>query len=229
MILDDILSNYAQRLVAGQGRNMMAAEGMRYGQGGYYRDVYSDMDESSNIPDEGMYDDAYKIFAEQDRITQNSGNSSYIGENTPLYSRDDMTLNELKQVQRQKSMSYSRRQDELRSPKVSSSSFMYNQPLQVKQTPKDRDKGSFVAEGQSTGPKQGQFIAPSSRPFASGSGSGGGYSSGAGGVDGTRGGGFYYENESFNSYLSDIYNMNANADMVMERGGKYTYVDGGKF
>lgn len=194
MILDDILSNYAQRLVAGQGRDMMAAEGMRYNRGGYYRDVYEDMNE----PDQQYYDYTPKMS----------------------YGMDDKA--------RQRSQK-DRFREELKSPSISSSTFMYNKPLDVKQTIKDRDKGSFVAEGQSPGPKQGQFIAPSTRPFASGSGSGGGYSSGASAGDGTRGGGFYYEDESFNSYLTDIYNMNANADMVMERGGKYTYVDGGKF
>ena len=198
MILDDILSNYAQRLVAGQGRDMMAAEGMRYNRGGYYRKLY-DPEEGMTMPEMEQQYQPYQI---------------------------DMTsrMNE----QRRKSNKRDRVREELKSPSLSSSTFMYNRPLDIKQTIKDRDKESF-APGQYTGPKEGQFIAASSRPFASGSGSGGGYSSGAGAGDGTRGGGFYYEDESFNSYLTDIYNMNANADMVMERGGKYTYIDGGKF
>ena len=199
MILDDILSNYAQRLVAGQGRDMMAAEGMRYNRGGYYRDVYDDMEQEMTMPQMEQQYQPYQI---------------------------DMTARLNKQ--RRRSNKADRLREELKSPSLSSSTFMYNKPLDINRAQKDRDKGTF-AVGQSSGPKEGQFIAASSRPFASGSGSGGGYSSGTGGGDGTRGGGFYYEDESFNSYLTDIYNMNANADMVMERGGKYTYVDGGKF
>lgn len=198
MILDDILSNYAQRLVAGQGRDMMAAEGMRYNKGGYYKDVYEDMNEPMSKPE------PYQRYFD--------------------YMTPKVDMNSKTRQRTQKD----RFREELKSPSVSSSTFMYNRPLDIKQTIKDRDKETFMP-GQSTGPKTGQFIPASSRPFASGSGSGGGYSSGAGAGDGTRGGGFYYEDESFNSYLTDIYNMNVNADMVMERGGKYTYVDGGKF
>jgi hypothetical protein len=189
MILDDILSNYAQRLVAGQGRDMMAAEGMRYNKGGYYRDVYDDMNEPEPYFNDFDYDK---------RMRTASGG-----------------------VRRKKKFGA---EEELRDPKLTSSTFAFNKPLQNKR-PDVKIPGIGVEEYIPLTPAQQKM--PSSRGGAAG------YSSapdGAGSTgDGTRGGGFYYEDESFNSYLTDIYNMNANADMVMERGGKYTYVDGGKF
>ena len=186
MILEDILSNYAQRLVAGQGRDMMAAEGMRYNQGGYYEEVYEDMNE----PYQPYFQDMTP------RATSAGGRKKkgFVAE------------------------------EELKDPKLTSSTFAFNRPLRSRK-PDVKIPAIGVEEYIPLTPAQQRM--PSSK------GSAAGYSSAPSGAgptgDGTRGGGFYYEDESFNSYLTDIYNMNANADMVMERGGKYTYINGGKF
>ena len=175
MILDDILNNYAQRLVEGQGKSMMAAEGMKYNKGGYYEDLYTGFDDSKSLGEQEA-----QIIEEEKRR---------------------------------------RREKEVKNPNLSQSTFAFNKPI-------DREvKGDTVSSLQSM-----PSLSQSDKPIASSvssSGSGSGFRGGSG--DGTRGGGFFYDNESFNSYLNDIYSMNANSDMVMERGGKYTYVNGGKF
>ena len=331
MILDDILNNYAQSLVKGQGKSMMAAEGMKYNKGGYFQDLYSDVDERMKEEGErrkreermmmGMRakNDMIKLKEDRDQelmemqmgsvspyadITSGFQYPSYNVEDERLMSKQidtfyknkereekdqlallddkdrpqvlyplegfsDLTqeiealqqaydklsaekpdqleaqqliLDKIEILQEEKEQEQQARLEKIRErkekdrireeifdPNISQSTFAFNKPMQARPVSNDREiKGVTVSSLQDM-----PLLTQSGRPVASSPGSGVSTVSGSGAsgssVDGTRGGGFFYDNESYNSYLNDIYAMNASADKVMERGGKYTYVDGGKF